>query len=183
MALVASRLNRRYIGTVEPEDVIQSAMASFFHAARHSRIDVSSNLPMWRLLATFARRKMARPIESRSAHKRGGRQERVSLDAAEALWADKSTADHNSEATELIESLRIDLTSELWDVCERLLAGQMQSEIAEALSIDERTVRRRVVAIRQAIAGATTEGSARSSTSYRETICAQSVSFATFASA
>ena len=173
VALVASRLNRRYIGTVEPEDVVQSAMASFFHAARHSRIEVSSNLSMWRLLATFARRKMARSIESRSAHKRGGRQERVSLDAAEALWADKSTADHNSEATELIESLRIDLTSELWDVCERLLAGQMQSEIAEALSIDERTVRRRVVAIRQAIAGATADPVSPNAATYASSVLPQ----------
>lgn len=173
VALVASRLSRRFKGTIDPEDVVQSAMASFFDAARHSRISVSSSLSMWRLLATFARRKLARSIESRAALKRGGDQERVSLEAAESLWADRSTEVRTREAEEFVSELRTELSSGLWDVCQRLLAGQTQAEIAEALAIDERTVRRRVVAIRQAVAGATADPPSSDEVSFSSTVLPQ----------
>ena len=74
VALVASRLNRKFRDAVAPEDIVQSALGSFFDAARHSRIHVTSSLSLWRLLATFARRKMARSIENQVAAKRGCRQ-------------------------------------------------------------------------------------------------------------
>ena len=73
--LVASRLNHRYRSEIDPDAVMQSAMGSFFDAARHSRIQVSHSVSLWRLLATFARRKMARKIERYSAAKRGGKTE------------------------------------------------------------------------------------------------------------
>ena len=72
VALVASRLNHRYRSQIDPDAVMQSAMGSFFDAARHSRIQVSRCVSLWRLLATFARRKLARSIERHSASKRGG---------------------------------------------------------------------------------------------------------------
>ena len=74
VALVASRLNRRYGAAIDPSEVVQSAMGSFFDAAKHSRVQVSGSVSLWRLLATFARRKMARSIERHSAAKRGGSQ-------------------------------------------------------------------------------------------------------------
>ena len=81
--LLASRLNPRFQSVVDPGELMQSAMASFFNAARHSRIEVSGSVSLWRLLATFARRKMARRIESHSAVKRGGKQKRIELDELE----------------------------------------------------------------------------------------------------
>lgn len=155
VALVASRLNRRYKGAIDPEDVVQSAMGSFFDAARNSRINVSGSVSMWRLLATFARRKMVRSIEKQSANKRGGSRERVSFAAVESHWSDPSRGDRSGDVTELIEALQRELPNELWLVCERLLAGQHQLEIARALSIDERTVRRRIAKIRETFAGST----------------------------
>ena len=147
VALVARRLNRRYRSQIDPDAVMQSAMGSFFEAARHSRIQVSHSVSLWRLLATFARRKLARSIERHSASKRGGKQTRVPLDQAvdqtEIFSADDSDAD------EILDQLRAELPADQFSVVEALLAGLTQQEIAKSLGIDERTVRRRISRVRK----------------------------------
>jgi len=147
VALVANRLNRRYRSQIDPDAVVQSALGSFFNAARHSRIQASNSVSLWRLLATFARRKLARSIEHHSALKRGGDQTRVPLDQAvdqaEIIPADDSAAD------EFISYLKAELPTDQFSVVEALLAGLTQREIAESLGIDERTVRRRISRVRE----------------------------------
>ncbi|HBE69422.1 MAG TPA: hypothetical protein DDW52_14855 [Planctomycetaceae bacterium] len=149
VALVASRVNHRYRSQVDPEAVMQSAMGSFFNAARNSRIHVSQSVSFWRLLATFARRKLARSIERHSASKRGGDRLRVSLDQvgseAEIL------AVNDSDAHELMEQLNTELPADQFSVVEAMLAGLTQQEIAKSLGIDERTIRRRMTKIRETL--------------------------------
>ncbi|TWU62026.1 protein kinase domain-containing protein [Crateriforma conspicua] len=149
VALVAGRLNHRYRSQINPDAVMQSAMGSFFDAARHGRIQVSNSVSLWRLLATFARRKLARSIERHSASKRGGEQTRVPLDQvvgqAEILAADDSDAD------ELLEQLKTEFPADQFSVVEALLAGLTQQEIAKSLGIDERTVRRRISRVRETL--------------------------------
>lgn len=149
VALVASRLNRRYQSSIDPGEVVQSAMGSFFDAARHSRIQVSGSVSLWRLLATFARRKMARSIERQSAIKRGSGQNRLPLDS-EISIREGSYAD--DEADEFIDTLKTELTDDLFAIVEGLLLGQTQRELAESLGIDERTVRRRLSRVRKLLA-------------------------------
>lgn len=152
VALVASRLNRSYKASIDPRDVVQSAMGSFFDAARHSRVQVSRSVSLWRLLATFARRKLARSIERQSAIKRGGDQVRVSLDSVER----RGTSDHDleieEEANAFLATLRAELPDDLFVIVEGILAGQTHREIAESLGIDERTVRRRLSRGRELLA-------------------------------
>ncbi|MCO8121023.1 protein kinase [Stieleria sp. TO1_6] len=149
VALVASRLSRRYQSAIDPGEVVQSAMGSFFDAARHSRIQVSGSVSLWRLLATFARRKMARSIEHQSAIKRGGGQKRLPLDSEIAI-VDDSHAEDDADA--FLATLKSELTDELFAIVEGLLFGQTQRELAESLGIDERTVRRRLSRIRKLLA-------------------------------
>lgn len=152
VALIAGRLNHRYRSAIDPDEVVQSALGSFFNAVRHSRIDVSRSVSLWRLLATFARRKMARHIERHSAVKRGGNQTQVPLGEIEpvATAEDETQEDH---ATELIRLLKSELPDDLLVVVEGMLAGQTQSELAASLKVNERTVRRRLVRIREHLAG------------------------------
>ncbi|WP_149495410.1 sigma-70 family RNA polymerase sigma factor [Roseiconus lacunae] len=145
VALVASRLNRRYRSQVDPDAVMQSAMGSFFDAARHSRIQVSHSVSLWRLLATFARRKLARSIERHSASKRGGEQTRVPLDQA----VDQAEIFSADDSDELLDQLKTELPADQFLVVEALLAGLTQQEIAKSLGVDERTVRRRITRVRQ----------------------------------
>ncbi|TWT80558.1 Serine/threonine-protein kinase PknB [Planctomycetes bacterium CA13] len=149
VALVASRLNRRYQASIDPSEVVQSAMGSFFDAARHSRIQVSGSVSLWRLLATFARRKMARSIERQSAIKRGGDQVQRSLNSVEPQVVSDDEPDANDEADAFLTTLKAELPDVLLVIVEGLLAGQTQRELAESLGIDERTVRRRLSRVRE----------------------------------
>lgn len=66
IALVASRLNRKYRDGIAPEDVVQSAMGSFFRVTRagaNPSIKLESTASAWNILATFVRRKLARALE------------------------------------------------------------------------------------------------------------------------
>lgn len=150
VALVASRLNRRYRSQIDPDEVMQSAMGSFFDAARRSRIQVSNSVSVWRLLATFARRKLARSIERHSASKRGGDRTRIPLDQAAGQAAIMPADDSNAD--EFLQYLKADLSADQFSVVEGLLAGQTQREIAKSLSVDERTVRRRISQVRKLLA-------------------------------
>ncbi|WP_153556982.1 protein kinase domain-containing protein [Roseimaritima sediminicola] len=150
VALVASRLNRRFRAEIDPGDVVQSALGSFFDAARHSRIRASQSVSLWRLLATFARRKLARSIERHAAAKRGGDRDRVSLGQLTADSQPSAIADGDAE--ELEDRLKQELAPDQFAVVQGLLAGQAQREIAASLGIDERTVRRRLSRIRELLA-------------------------------
>ncbi|MCS7465195.1 protein kinase [Stieleria sp. ICT_E10.1] len=159
VALVASRLNCRYQSSIDPSEVVQSAMGSFFEAARHSRIQVSASVSLWRLLATFARRKMARSIERQSAIKRGSGQNRLPLNSEIAIVEGSYAED---DADTFLATLKTELTDDLFAIVEGLLMGQTQRELAESLGIDERTVRRRLSRVRKLLApkSATVEVSA-----------------------
>ena len=147
VALVASRLNRRYQSKIDPSEIVQSALGSFFEAAKHSRIQVSENVSLWRLLATFARRKMARVIERLAASKRGGDREQIAFDDIDPPSKSHEIAD--GETDEFLKHLREQLSDDLYAVVEQTLCQQTQTEIAESLGVDERTVRRRLNRIRE----------------------------------
>jgi RNA polymerase sigma factor (sigma-70 family) len=153
VALVASRLNRRYRSSIDPDEVVQSALGSFFDAAKHSRVQVSSNVSLWRLLATFARRKMSRSIERLTAAKRGGNQTRVTLEEAATHLASEETSEAGEHVDTFLRSLNTELSSDLFAIVEGLLADRSQRDIANSLGIDERTVRRRLRRIRQKLKG------------------------------
>ena len=146
VALVASKMNRRFRDSVDPEDIVQSAMGSFFLAARQSRIQVSQSVSLWRLLAIIVKRKMLRSIEYLSATRRGGDGQRVILDSILQDWAKDPTADFSFN--ELTEGLPVELTR----LAELMLSGLSQREIADSLGIHERTVRRRLAQLQTTLA-------------------------------
>lgn len=149
VALVASHLSRRFRDTVDPEDVVQSAMGSFFAAARQSRLRVSQSVSLWRLLATFAKRKMLRTIERQSAAKRGGEFQRMGFDESVHAWEAEPSETRLEAVEELLGAIDEELPSDLREVLDLLIVGHTQKEIAEALMLTERTVRRRVVRLRE----------------------------------
>lgn len=150
IALVASRLSRGQRSAIDPEDVVQSAMGSFFRrtsSASQSRLQIESTLSVWNLLAVFARRKLSRSLERVTAAKRGAGWDRNKLDQIEVLEFPYAKSD-SQEVDELVNELSSMLAPDQVELLELLLAGNTQKEIAEELSVDERTVRRRVTTIR-----------------------------------
>jgi len=90
IALIASRLSRGQRGSIDPEDIVQSAMGSFFRntsSACQNRLQIESTLSVWNLLAMFARRKLSRSLERVLAAKRGAGWDCNALDQIELLEA------------------------------------------------------------------------------------------------
>lgn len=153
IALVASRLNRKYRDGIAPEDVVQSAMGSFFRASRAGAkpsIKLESTASAWNILATFVRRKLARALEREAAVKRGGGRTRISLDDLET---DLSTNPSITEANELLDEIHSLLNSDHSQLLELLLENKTQREIAEQLGVDERTIRRRIKSMQDIVKG------------------------------
>ena len=146
VSLIAARLGHKLRGNVDAEDVVQSAMGSFFHAAHRGKVDISQSVSAWNLLTVFARRKLARAIEKTFAAKRGGDFQRIQLelDQEMQLTVDDQTGD-------LLTSVLEDIPSELRSVCRLLWAGYNQKEIANELNVNQRTVRRRIEKLRELV--------------------------------
>lgn len=161
VALVASRLNQRFRASVDPEDVVQSAMGSFFQAVQHSRIQFSGSVSLWRLLATFTRRKMARSIETNIALKRGGQSQKISLETAESQLIKTVTINPDCPDEEWLEHIQNELPQDLHEIFQQLLGGKTQRAIAKEMSLDERTIRRRVARIRETLQPAASIGPGR----------------------
>jgi RNA polymerase sigma factor (sigma-70 family) len=151
--LVAARLSKRFRDSIDPEDVVQSAMGSFFRvtgAGVKPSIKLESTASAWNLPATFARRKLAGSLERESALKRGGRRARQSLEQVMPDLASELTA---IEADEILEEVQALLNAEQSQLLEHLLENRTQREIADRLGVDERTIRRRIAAIKGVLAG------------------------------
>lgn len=153
VALVAARLNRRYRAAIAPEDVVQSAMGSFFRATgagTQPSIKLQSTASAWNILATFTRRKLSRALERETAVKRGGGWTRAPLDH---LDFDRSPTLSAMDVDEILSDVRSLLAPEQSELLELLLEDATQKEIAERLGVDERTIRRRVAALRDIVTG------------------------------
>jgi eukaryotic-like serine/threonine-protein kinase len=153
IALVASRLNRKFRDSIAPEDVVQSALGSFFRvtgAGTSPSIKLESTASAWNILATFVRRKLARAFERETAAKRGGGRTRISLDDVEP---DLRTNPSVTEADELLAEIHSLLNSDQSQLLGLLLENATQREIAEQLGVDERTIRRRIKAMQDIVHG------------------------------
>ncbi len=151
VALVAARLRSRHQGRIEPPDVVQSAMASFFQRVRadgRPALQLQSSVSAWNLLATFARRKLSRAIEREDTAKRGASWRRATWDADLAAKLVQHPASA-LEADECIAKLESQLDAPQFALLPLLLENRTQREMAEILAVDERTIRRRLAAIRK----------------------------------
>ncbi|MCA9209712.1 MAG: protein kinase [Planctomycetales bacterium] len=153
IALVAARLNRKFRESIAPEDVVQSAMGSFFRATgacAKPSIQFDSSASAWNILATFTRRKLSRAIERETAFKRGGGWSKTPLNQLDLSLQSSPSAKEADEILADIQSLLGPDQSLLLDL---LLENASQKEIAKRLKVDVRTVRRRIAAMRATVAG------------------------------
>ncbi|MDX1925200.1 MAG: ECF-type sigma factor [Pirellulaceae bacterium] len=183
IALVASRLNRKHRDGIAPEDVVQSAMGSFFRLTRASAsppIKLESTVSAWNILATLTRRKLSRALERETAVKRGGGRTRVAL---EDLEPDLRANPSQTEVDEVLAGIHSLLNQDQLQLVALLLENATQKEIAEQLGVDERTVRRRITAIREIVTGriaVVEQQSATSSESLIENINLPNISYREF---
>lgn len=147
VSMVDRRLNRQLRSLHSPDEFVQSALGSFFRSESKENHPLDS-LSIWRLLATFAKRKMLRAIERESAIKRGGGKARLSFEAIKESL-ESPTDSFDPDSSNLLNDLAAQLPLDLQPVLKPLLDGFDQTEIATQLGIDPRTLRRKLVRIRE----------------------------------
>lgn len=149
-ALARSRLAARLQRRTDPEDIVLSAYRSFFVGARDGRFVLQRSGDLWRLLATITIHKLNRQAKRHSAERRDVQRE-VTL-ADDAHFAREPTAEEAVALADELESILRPLDPLLRRVLELRLQGQSLEEIAAITMRSERTVRRSLAEIREAIA-------------------------------
>jgi RNA polymerase sigma-70 factor (ECF subfamily) len=153
MILAQDRLGPLTRGKVDAEDVVLSALKSFFHRFADGRLDPQGWAGLWALLTTITLRKCGHHVDYWLAACRDVRRETdtASLDAANIGWQAVATEPTPSQAAMLVETvqqLEKDLEDYHRDIFRLALAGYTPTEIGSQVSVTERTVQRVLQRIR-----------------------------------
>lgn len=143
--LVGNKLQRR----VDDEDIVQSALVTFFRRIEDGEFVIRDHEDIWRLLVTITVRKAQKQGRHNSAEQRDVARE------ANGAWlaAAFSRAPGPVEAivfSEIIEDLARALENEKYGlVLEMILSGKTKADIAAELGISKRTVDRVLARVRE----------------------------------
>jgi RNA polymerase sigma factor (sigma-70 family) len=138
VALARRRLDERFAGKVDPEDLVQSAYKSFFVRQLTGQLDLGNWKSLWGLLAIITLRKVADRTAYYQADKRDAGREvgwQSSIDR-------EPSPDEAVLLTEIVEALFRDLDADERPILELSLQGLTAPEISEQLGRAERSVRR-----------------------------------------
>jgi RNA polymerase sigma-70 factor, ECF subfamily len=159
-ALARRTLDPRLLARVDPEDVVQSALRSFFVRASAGEFEFGDPERLWGLLAVLTVRKCHRQADLHFAQQRDVRREAApqpgsdSDPAAEVVWSREPTPDEAACLTDTVREVMARLASPLKrQVFELTLQGFSPPEIARQLSYYERGVLRVRAEIRSLLAG------------------------------
>ena len=149
-ALARSRLAPRLARRTDPEDIVLSAYRSFFVGARDGRFVLQRSGDLWRLLVSITLHKLYQQVKRHSAESRDVQREKM-LEEAHA-FSREPTAEEAVALADELEAILKPLDPLLRRVLELRLQGQSLEEIAAITMRSERTVRRSLAELREAIA-------------------------------
>ena len=149
-ALARSRLAPRLAKRTDPEDIVLSAYRSFFVGARDGRFALQRSGDLWRLLVSITLHKLYRQVKRHSAASRDVQREEALGERLELTQ--EPTAEEAIALADELEAILKPLDPLLRRVLELRLQGQSQEEIAAITMRSERTVRRSLAELREAIA-------------------------------
>ena len=145
MALVESRLPPRLSARVDAEDIVQSAMRTFFRRHHEGRFQFGQSDDLWHLLAAITYRKMLRSIRFHRQDRRNYQREGNASPTGRRDELPPHPAPGPEEVamiTDYLEWVINQLPPMHRPVVTHRLEGQTVSEIASKLRISERTVKR-----------------------------------------
>jgi RNA polymerase sigma factor (sigma-70 family) len=146
-ALVEREMGKRFAAREDPEDAVQSAMASFCRGVREQRFVIDSGGKLWGLLATIARHKMLKHIEAHDSGKRSPDKEEVR--AGNILPSGEPSVEDALYVAEVIEKAMYGLKPPDPQIFRLRLEGFTRQEIAEQLGLTEASVKTRLERIRE----------------------------------
>ena len=155
ISVVHRRMSGRLTRRVDAEDVVQSAMRSFFVGVADEKLQIDQSGDLWRLLVVISLNKLRRRVAYHRAAKRG-------MDAEQSIMSPRG--DENARCFEAAASEPLpDAAAAMMDEFDRLTAGlephQIEiirlrmhgyemTEIADQVGRSERTVRRLLEKVR-----------------------------------
>jgi RNA polymerase sigma factor (sigma-70 family) len=149
--IAAQYLSRKLAAREGDEDVVQSALRTFYRRYRDGRFRVDSSAGLWRLLVQITIRKAQAKGRFHTARSRNIRAEETAPDIT--LFAAKEVNEPGpAEAAALVEQMEILLKgrpSEDGAILQMLIERRTKSEIARELGISRTTVHRVHALLRQ----------------------------------
>lgn len=146
LALARSRLSERIRLSVDPEDVVQSALRSFFVRHRDGRIEVTGWESLWSLLAVITLRKCVHQVEHFQAARRDVRREQRASPADSGTEMDflgkEPTPEQAAMLAEIVERIMAELEPREREILSQHLQGYPTEDIAVSVSRSKRTVER-----------------------------------------
>ena len=155
IGLARGRLDAQIRRKVDPEDVVQSVMKSFFRRHADEQFELKSWDSLWSLLVVMTVRKCGRNVELLRAARRDVRKEtHETADAAASSWrweamSDEPTASEAVALTDTLEQLMASLSEREQQILTLRLQGYDVPEIAERVQRSERTVQRLLKGIKE----------------------------------
>jgi RNA polymerase sigma factor (sigma-70 family) len=156
--LVGQHLSRKFNPRFDPEDVVQSVFHSLFRRARAGDFTFQDDADFWKLLLTIALNKVRNKVRYHQAEKRNPSREAPAQNVNHR--PDEYILNRLSHNPTALESVSFaDLFTVVLDCLEPReqqlihyrLEQYTQQEMAQRLNVDERTVRRMFVRIRQRV--------------------------------
>jgi RNA polymerase sigma factor (sigma-70 family) len=135
---ISSALARR----LDPEDIVQSACRTFFRRAQRGEFECSDSDDLWRLMLTITLNKARMQARFQGRKRRAMNAEQPIDAVAEPAASQIEEGIAAVDFSDFFEALLRHLDDESREILQRLLDGQSQKEIAQALTCSERTVRR-----------------------------------------
>ncbi|HWL10530.1 MAG TPA: sigma-70 family RNA polymerase sigma factor [Planctomicrobium sp.] len=150
-ALARSKLSRKLVRRLDPDDIVLSAWRSFFVAVNAGRVLVPEDDNLWPLLVTLTMRKLSRQAARHVAQRRNMGKDLSQDDQInwQQIFSREPSPQEAAMVVDEVESLLSQLDATDREVLSRRLQGEQQSEIAAALNCSDRTVRRSLQRIRE----------------------------------
>lgn len=142
LAVVRRRMSAALNRRLDAEDVVQSALRSFFVAARSGRFAADAGGDLWRLLSTIALNKLGKLARFHAAGKRDARHDLGGDALARGARPGELGPLEALAFVEQLEALLASVPPERRLVLELRLEGHDLESIAAAAGCSQRTVRR-----------------------------------------
>ena len=144
--LVEREIGRRFTAREDPEDVVQSALRSFFRGIKERRFHIDHSGALWRLLETITRRKILKHVEYHTAEKR---HPEVEAPLRGELFPNRDpTPEEAAQMTDLVQKVLAGLDSPYPEILRMRLEGHSDSAIAARIGFTRAAVRARRERIR-----------------------------------
>lgn len=148
--LARKRLANKWKGRLDPEDVVQSVFRTMFRRTQAGSFEFQKDDDFWKLMVTITLNKVRNKVRGK---KRDPDREKNQFDdgLATVLCREPGTLDLVT-FTDLMEEIQKRLSPIEQQLLALRLEGHTQEEIAEQSEVDVRTIRRRLMRIRDKVA-------------------------------